>query len=65
MSKALTRTAATRGALVQAIADVADKLAPQPGDMGTSFDVIAYGTPPHGDTPDRALPTAAVTRTTP
>ncbi len=37
MGKALTRTGATRGELLAAIADLADKLAPAAGERGTSF----------------------------
>jgi S1-C subfamily serine protease len=46
MSAALTRTATTRGDVFQAIADLADKLAPLTGERGTTLSAIAYAPPP-------------------
>jgi S1-C subfamily serine protease len=45
MGKALTRTGATRGELLAAIADLADKLAPAAGERGTSFGGLAAKAP--------------------
>ena len=45
MSTALARTAATRADTFQAIADLADKLAPAAGERGTTLSAIAYPAP--------------------
>jgi serine protease Do len=50
MSTALARTAATRADTFQAIADLADKLAPAAGERGTTLSAIAY--PPSAPRPN-------------
>ena len=51
MSRTLSRTTASRGDLVQSIADLADKLAPPAGETGLGLDAIAFAGPRSGSPP--------------
>jgi S1-C subfamily serine protease len=64
MSRTLSRTTASRVDLFQGLADLAERLAPPPGERGQNLDMIALGAPRRGSSPDQApgLPTIASSR---